>query len=29
LISKKVEYYYIFASTENINNLEDLVKEEK
>jgi len=26
---KKVEYYYIFASTENINNMKDLVKEEK
>jgi len=26
---KKVEYYYIFASTENINNMTDLVKEEK
>jgi len=24
-----VEYYYIFASTENINNMKDLVKEEK
>ena len=28
-MSKKVEYYYIFASTENINNMKDLVKEEK
>jgi len=26
---KKVEYYYIFTSTENINNMKDLVKEEK
>jgi len=26
---KKVEYYYIFASTKNINNMKDLVKEEK
>jgi len=26
---KKVEYYYIFASTENINNMKDLVEEEK
>ena len=26
---KKVEYYYIFASTGNINNMKDLVKEEK
>jgi len=26
---KKVEYYYIFASTENINNIKDFVKEEK
>jgi len=26
---KKLEYYYIFASTENINNMKDLVKEEK
>jgi len=26
---KKVEYHYIFASTENINNMKDLVKEEK
>jgi len=26
---KKVKYYYIFASTENINNMKDLVKEEK
>ena len=24
-----MEYYYIFASTENINNMKDLVKEEK
>jgi len=24
-----VEYYYIFASTEKINNMKDLVKEEK
>jgi len=24
-----VEYYYIFASTENMNNMKDLVKEEK
>jgi len=24
-----VEYYYIFASTENINNMKYLVKEEK
>ena len=26
---KKLEYYYIFASTENINNMKDLVKEKK
>ena len=26
---KKVKYYYIFASIENINNMKDLVKEEK
>ena len=26
---KKLEYYYIFATTENINNMKDLVKEEK
>jgi len=26
---KKVKYHYIFASTENINNMKDLVKEEK
>ena len=26
---KKVEYYYIFASPENINNMKDFVKEEK
>jgi len=24
-----VEYYYIFANTGNINNMKDLVKEEK
>ena len=24
-----MEYYYIFANTENINNIKDLVKEEK
>ena len=24
-----MEYYYIFASTESINNMKDLVKEEK
>ena len=24
-----MEYYYIFASTENINNMKDLMKEEK
>ena len=24
-----MEYYYIFASTENINNIKDFVKEEK
>jgi len=24
-----VKYYYIFASTENISNMKDLVKEEK
>ena len=24
-----MKYYYIFASTENINNMKDLVKEEK
>ena len=24
-----MEYYYIFASTKNINNMKDLVKEEK
>ena len=24
-----MEYYYIFASIENINNMKDLVKEEK
>ena len=24
-----MEYYYILASTENINNMKDLVKEEK
>jgi len=24
-----VEYYYIFTSIENINNMKDLVKEEK
>ena len=26
---KKVKYYYIFTSTENINNMKDLMKEEK
>ena len=26
---QKVEYYYTFASTKNINNMKDLMKEEK
>jgi len=26
---KKVKYYYIFASIENINNMKDLVKKKK
>jgi len=26
---KRVEYYYIFANIGNINNMKDLVKEEK
>jgi len=26
---KKVEYYYIFASMEHINNMKDLVEEKK
>jgi len=26
---KKVEYYYIFARTESINNMKNLVKKEK